>query len=206
MSNQSCSCQPKPKPQQSQIQAVSATYTTAHGNSGSLTHWRSQGLNPSPHGYYLGSLPLSHNRNSEESWWEWGFETDMKRSEVWFVLSSETNYFNFKYNTFKKLSFARRRRRRRKERKSLICRVKPAARCKAQDLPGGMSQNSVLQDHCANHMFRCHPSLLKSQAIYQTGHRTVIYIQCLKWTSEMVTGRCPYNVSSSIDTFWKRAH
>ena len=37
-SNRSCSCQPTPQPQQLRIQATSATYTTAHGNAGSLTH------------------------------------------------------------------------------------------------------------------------------------------------------------------------
>ena len=36
--NQSCSHRPKPEPQQYQIQGVSATYTTANGNAGSLTH------------------------------------------------------------------------------------------------------------------------------------------------------------------------
>ena len=38
-SDQSCSCRPTPQPQQCQIPAASATYTTAHGNVGSLTHW-----------------------------------------------------------------------------------------------------------------------------------------------------------------------
>ena len=33
-----CSCQPTPEPQQCGIQAVSATYNTAHGKTGSLTH------------------------------------------------------------------------------------------------------------------------------------------------------------------------
>ena len=37
-SNQSYSCQPTPPPQQCQIQAASATYTTAHHNTRSLTH------------------------------------------------------------------------------------------------------------------------------------------------------------------------
>ena len=37
-SNQSYSCQCTPQPQQHRIQAVSATYTTAHGNAGSSTH------------------------------------------------------------------------------------------------------------------------------------------------------------------------
>ena len=37
-SNQSCSHWPTPQPQQRQSQATSATYSTAHGNTGSLTH------------------------------------------------------------------------------------------------------------------------------------------------------------------------
>ena len=35
-----------PQPQQCQIQAVSATYTTAHSNNGSLTHWARPGIDP----------------------------------------------------------------------------------------------------------------------------------------------------------------
>ena len=34
-----CSWQPMPQPQQCQIWAMSGTYTTAHGNARSLTHW-----------------------------------------------------------------------------------------------------------------------------------------------------------------------
>ena len=37
-SNRSSSCQPTPEPQQRGIRAATATYTTAHGNAGSLTH------------------------------------------------------------------------------------------------------------------------------------------------------------------------
>ena len=37
-SNWICSCQPVPQPQQCQIWAAFMTYTTAHGNAGSLTH------------------------------------------------------------------------------------------------------------------------------------------------------------------------
>ena len=37
-SNWSCRCLPTPEPQQYQIRAVSSTYTTAHGDTGSLTH------------------------------------------------------------------------------------------------------------------------------------------------------------------------
>ena len=43
-SNQSCSCCPMPQPQQCRIWAASATYTTAHGNAGSLTHWVRPGI------------------------------------------------------------------------------------------------------------------------------------------------------------------
>ena len=34
------------QPQQGQIQAMSVTYTTAHGNAGSLTHWARSGIEP----------------------------------------------------------------------------------------------------------------------------------------------------------------
>ena len=42
--NQSCSCQPTLQPQQRRIQAASATYATAYGNAGSLTHWVRPGI------------------------------------------------------------------------------------------------------------------------------------------------------------------
>ena len=41
---------PTQGPQQRRIRAASATYTTAHGNAGSLTPEQGQGLNPQPHG------------------------------------------------------------------------------------------------------------------------------------------------------------
>ena len=44
--NQSCSCRPTPQPWQYRIQAVSATYTTAHGNARSLPHWVRPGMEP----------------------------------------------------------------------------------------------------------------------------------------------------------------
>ena len=37
---------PQPQPQQQGIQAMSATYTTAHGNLGSLTHWARPEIKP----------------------------------------------------------------------------------------------------------------------------------------------------------------
>ena len=45
-SNQSCRCWPMPQPQQLRIWAVSVTYTTAHGNTRSLTHWSRPGIEP----------------------------------------------------------------------------------------------------------------------------------------------------------------
>ena len=50
--------QPTPQPQQSRIWAMSSTYTIAHGNAGSLTHWARPGIEPST------SAPLSHDGNS----------------------------------------------------------------------------------------------------------------------------------------------
>ena len=38
---------PTPQPWQLRSQAASATYTTAHGNTGSLTHWVRPGIEPS---------------------------------------------------------------------------------------------------------------------------------------------------------------
>ena len=67
--SRSCSCQP----QEHLIRAESATYTTAHGNTGSLTHQARPGIEPSPHGYQLGSLLLSHDRNSAAGFQCWHF-------------------------------------------------------------------------------------------------------------------------------------
>jgi len=45
-SSQSYSCRPMPRSQQRGIQAMSLTYTTAHDNSGSLTHRARAGIKP----------------------------------------------------------------------------------------------------------------------------------------------------------------
>ena len=44
MSNRNCSCWPLPQPQQHRIRAASGTYTTAHSNAESLTHWARPGI------------------------------------------------------------------------------------------------------------------------------------------------------------------
>jgi len=45
-SNWSCCRQPTSEPQKHQIWAMSATYTTAHSNAGSLNHWARPGIKP----------------------------------------------------------------------------------------------------------------------------------------------------------------
>ena len=59
--NQSWSCWPTP--QQLEIQAASATYTTAHGNAGSLTHWVRPGIKPK-------SSWILVRFATAEPWWE----------------------------------------------------------------------------------------------------------------------------------------
>ena len=53
-SNRSCSHQPTPEPQQRGIRAASATYTTAHGNAGSLAHWARAGTEPATSWFLVG--------------------------------------------------------------------------------------------------------------------------------------------------------
>ena len=45
---------PTPQPQQCQIWAASATYTTAHSNAGSLTHWVRPGMEPATLWFLVG--------------------------------------------------------------------------------------------------------------------------------------------------------
>ena len=53
-SNRSCSHRPTPQPQQRRIWAASATYTTALGNAGSLTHWARPGIEPATSWFLVG--------------------------------------------------------------------------------------------------------------------------------------------------------
>ena len=69
MLNWSCSCWPIPQPQRHGIWAVSVTYTTAHGNAGSLTYWVRPGIKPKPQGYQSASFPLHHSGNSTMRFW-----------------------------------------------------------------------------------------------------------------------------------------
>ena len=56
---------PTPQPPQHQIRAMSLTYTTAHSNAGSLTHWAKPGIEPTSSWTLCWVLnPLSHNGNS----------------------------------------------------------------------------------------------------------------------------------------------
>ena len=55
-SNRSYSCRRMPEPPQRQIPAASATYTTAHGNAGSLTHWARPGIEPASSRFLVGFI------------------------------------------------------------------------------------------------------------------------------------------------------
>ena len=53
--------------QQCRIWAASATYATAYGNAGSLTHWARPGMEPESSWilvWFISTEPLSHNGNS----------------------------------------------------------------------------------------------------------------------------------------------
>ena len=56
-----CSCGPTAKPQQLGIQVASATYTTAHNNAWSLTHWERPGIESTSSWIQSGLLPLNYN-------------------------------------------------------------------------------------------------------------------------------------------------
>ena len=60
---QSCSCWPVSQPQQCWIRAVSVTYTAAHSNAGSLTHWMRPGIKPVSSWTLVGFI-------TTEPWWE----------------------------------------------------------------------------------------------------------------------------------------
>ena len=63
-SNLSCGCQPTPQPQPCQIWVSSLTYTTAHSNARSLTHWARPGIEPVTSWFLVRFVPLYHDRNS----------------------------------------------------------------------------------------------------------------------------------------------
>ena len=56
--NQSCTCLPTPQPQQQQhgVRAMSSTYTMAHNNTGCLTHWVKQGIEPTSSWILIGFI------------------------------------------------------------------------------------------------------------------------------------------------------
>ena len=61
--NRSYSCQPTPEPQPHGIRAMSVTYTTAHDNAGSLTHWARPGIEPMSSWILVGFV-------TAEPWWK----------------------------------------------------------------------------------------------------------------------------------------
>ena len=77
-SNRIYSCWPTPEPQQCKIWAASVTYTTAHSNARSLTHWARPGMGPST------------------SWFLVGFVNQRQNFKAVFISSSEVrSYFLF---------------------------------------------------------------------------------------------------------------
>ena len=81
---------PQAQPQQCQIRAVSATYTTAHGNAGSLTHWSRPGIT-----------------EPETSWFPVGFVSAAPWWELqWWGLLKSTLLATFKYYYYYFLSRA----------------------------------------------------------------------------------------------------
>ena len=62
----SCSCWPAPQPQQYRIWVASVTYTIAHSNARSLTHWARPRTEPASLWTLCQVLnPLSHRRNAD---------------------------------------------------------------------------------------------------------------------------------------------
>ena len=59
-----CSLQPRPQPQQHQIRAASATYTTAHSNTGSLTHWVRSGMKSATSWFFASAAPRGELRDT----------------------------------------------------------------------------------------------------------------------------------------------
>ena len=74
--NRSCSCWPTSEPEQHPIWVTSVTYTTAHSNSGSLSHWARPGIKPKSSQTLSQVLNLlSHNGNSHKKSLNWALVT-----------------------------------------------------------------------------------------------------------------------------------
>ena len=54
-----------PEPQQPGIWAASATYTTTHGNTGSLTHWAKPGMEPETSWFLVGFVSAVPERERQ---------------------------------------------------------------------------------------------------------------------------------------------
>ena len=74
-SNWSYSCWPTPQSEQCHIWAASVTYTSAHGNTGSLTHWVRLGIEPTTSWFLVGFVSAAPWREfqdpiffSDEKW------------------------------------------------------------------------------------------------------------------------------------------
>ena len=72
-SKQSCSHWCMPEPQQRRIRAASATFTTAHSNAGSLTHWPRPGIEPATSWFLVGFINHCTMMGTHMGFsWKWG--------------------------------------------------------------------------------------------------------------------------------------
>ena len=71
--SQSCSRQPMPQPQPRQIRTMSETYTMAHSNARSLTHWMRPGFEPTTSWFlvrFISAAPWQELPNIV-TYWAW---------------------------------------------------------------------------------------------------------------------------------------
>ena len=83
--NQSCSCWPMPQPQQCWIWVTSVTYTSAHGNAGSLIHWVRPGMEPTS------SWILVMFVTTEPQWEVLGISLSSPYEEIWHLVCEDTS-------------------------------------------------------------------------------------------------------------------
>ena len=84
-SNRSCSHRPTPEPQQHSIQAMSVTYTTAHGNAGSLTHPVRPGIEPTTSWFLAGFFNHCAMMGTSYVYYFCNNIKNLKKSLIYFV-------------------------------------------------------------------------------------------------------------------------
>ena len=95
--NQSCSCWPMPQPQQCRILATTATYTTAHSNTGSPTHWASLGIKPTTSRLLVGFISAVPQR--ELLFWILMYIKITSSENIVLLLPFQSQYLQFLFIT-----------------------------------------------------------------------------------------------------------